>query len=61
MDFSMNGGSDNSSLDLIRKSKVDYMKNYVENIEQAALDSQNLDRDKLFSVLEEYYKKVTEG
>lgn len=57
----MNGGSDNSSLDLIRKSKVDYMKNYVENIEQAALDSQNLDRDKLFSVLEEYYKKVTEG
>lgn len=52
---------DNSSLELIRKSKIEYMRNYVENIDSAALGAQDLNRDKLFDVLESYYKRVTEG
>ena len=50
----------NSQLELIRKSKVEYMRNYVDNIPKAALDEQGLDREKLFNVLERYYAKVAE-
>lgn len=52
---------DNSSLELIKKSKIEYMRNYIDNIDQAALDEQKLDRDRLFGVLESYYRKVTEN
>lgn len=52
-------GPDQNALDLIRKSKVDYMKNYVDNIDQAALDELSIDRDSLFETLESYYKRVT--
>ena len=37
------------------------MRNYVDNIQQAALDENGLDREKLFNVLERYYAKVAEG
>lgn len=37
------------------------MRNYVDNIDQVALDEQGVDREKLFNVLEHYYVKATEG
>lgn len=51
---------DAATLDLIKKSKLEYMRNYVDNIDQQALDEQGLDRDRLFETLKAYYKKVAE-
>lgn len=62
LDFSSMGSTTASeSIALIKKSKLDYMKNYIDNIDHDALADQQLDRDKLFSVLEMYYNKVTGG
>ena len=61
LDYGSGAAVENSSLELIRKSKVEYMRNYVDNVEQPVLDEQGLDRDKLFAVLEAYYNRVTEG
>lgn len=55
------GKQSNESLELIRKSKLEYMRNYVDNIDQAALDEQSVERQRLFDTLESYYKKVTEA
>ena len=52
------GRTDNESLELIRKSKLEYIRNYVDKIDQTALDEQGLDREKLFGLLERYYKGV---
>ena len=52
---------DAETLDLIKKSKLDYMRNYVDKIDQLVLDEQNLDRNKLFETLKAYYKKVAEN
>lgn len=59
---SQNGGNSaqNESIDLIRKSKLDYIKNYITNIDQAVLDEQDIQKDKLFDVLKGYYDKVSE-
>ena len=46
---------------MINKSKFEYMKNYVDKIEQSVLDEHGLDRNMLFETLHEYYKAVTEG
>jgi DNA repair exonuclease SbcCD nuclease subunit len=61
IDSQTSRGDGSSQLELIRKSKIEYMRNYVDNIQQAALDEQGLDREKLFNVLERYYAKVAEG
>lgn len=47
-----------TSIELLKKSKLDYVRNYVDNIDQKALDSDSLDREKLFSILEAYYNKA---
>jgi len=44
--------------ELIRKSKLEYLKNYVDEMKDEDLDSKNLDRNKLFETLEKYYKAV---
>lgn len=49
-----------SSIELLKKSKLDYIRGYVDSIDENALKSKELDRDKLFTVLERYYLKVTE-
>ena len=48
------------AIELIRKSKLEYIRNYVDGIDQLALDEQGIDRKRLFSVLESYYRKVVE-
>ena len=50
----------NEQIDLIHRSKLDYMKNYITNIDQAVLDEQDIQKDKLFDVLKSYYDKVSE-
>lgn len=47
-------------MQLIKKSKLEYIKNYVSNIDKALLEEQQIDPDKLYSMLEEYYTKVIE-
>ena len=50
----------NASIELIKKSKLEYVKNYVMNIDKNVLNEQGLESDKLFSVLSEYYNLVVE-
>jgi hypothetical protein len=52
---------DAETLDLIKKSKLEYMRNYIDKIDQQVLDEQGLDRDRLFETLKAYYKKVAEN
>lgn len=50
----------NETISLIKKSKLEYIKNYVDNIDKSTLNDQQLDAEKLFGTLREYYNKVTE-
>lgn len=50
----------NASIELIKKSKLDYIKNYIDNIQQDVLDEQNISKSKLFDILKDYYSKVAE-
>lgn len=49
------------SLELIKKSKLDYIKSYVEKIEEAVLKEKDLDRGELYKTLESYYLKAEEN
>lgn len=48
----------NDSIELLKKSKLEYISNYIDNIDQKALDDMMLERKKLFEVLEKYYNEV---
>ena len=50
----------NESIELIKKSKLDYIKNYINNIDPNVLKDQGLNPVKLFNVLEKYYNMVAE-
>lgn len=50
----------NETIALIKKSKLEYIKNYIDNIDKAVLDEQEIDSVRLYKMLEEYYEKVTE-
>lgn len=52
--------TETNTIELIRKSKLEYIHNYIESIDQTTLDEQNIDREKLFTILEKYYKAATE-
>ena len=47
-----------NSVELLKKSKLDYVKHYIDCIDQKVLDENKIDRDKLFEVLSEYYKRA---
>jgi len=51
---------DNSSesIELLKKSKLDYIRNYITNIDDAALKDDGIERNKLFETLEKYYNEV---
>lgn len=51
---------ENESIELIKKSKLEYIRTYVDNIDAKALKEEGIDKDKLFKVLESYYNKVVE-
>ena len=48
------------SIELLKKSKLEYIQNYIDNIDEAALDS-DVTKKELFDTLEKYYDAVTEG
>ena len=52
------GAPSSKSAELIRKSKLEYLRNYVGEMKDEDLDSKGLDRDRLFETLEKYYKIV---
>jgi hypothetical protein len=46
------------TLDLIKKSKLEYIKSYVDNIDNNVLESNSLSRENIYKLLELYYNKV---
>ena len=50
----------NETINLIKKSKLDYIRNYVDNIDKKVLEEQQLQKDKLFKILEKYYQAVAD-
>ena len=58
LSFSSDMKIQNESIELIKKSKLEYVRNYISNIDQKVLDEQGIDKDKLFSVIEQHYNKV---
>lgn len=51
----------NESLEMIKKSKLDYIKNYIENIEEKVLEENKIERGNLYKILESYYVKASEN
>ena len=51
----------NESLELIKKSKLDYIKNYIDNVDESVLKENNLEKTRLFELLEHYYNKAVEN
>ena len=51
---------ENAAIAQIKKSKLDYIKNYVDNIDKKALKEEGIKADKLFKVLETYYNQVVD-
>ena len=47
------------SIALIKKSKMEYVKRYVGNIDKKILEAEGLEADKLIAVLENHYDMVT--
>jgi DNA repair exonuclease SbcCD nuclease subunit len=53
-------GSSNDQLQLIKKSKLEYVKSYIEGIDEAVLKEKKIDKQKLYSIMEKYYMKALE-
>lgn len=51
----------NESLETIKKSKLEYIKNYVNNIEESTLSSSGIDRNELYKMLETYFNRAMEN
>lgn len=48
----------NDVYELIKKSKLDYIHTFIFNIDEKSLTEQNIDKTKLFKILESYYTKA---
>ena len=48
-----------SAIAMMKKSKLDYVKHYISNIDSKVLEENMLERDKLMKVLADYYLKAT--
>ena len=59
-DSSDNDAETSKSIELLKKSKLEYIQNYIDNIDEAALDS-DVTKKELFDTLEKYYDAVAEG
>lgn len=53
------GAPSSKSAELIRKSKLEYLRNYVDEMNSDDLASKGLDRNRLFETLEKYYRAAT--
>lgn len=43
---------------MMKKSKLDYVKHYISNIDCKVLEENMIERDKLMKVMAEYYSKA---
>jgi hypothetical protein len=50
----------NESIALIKKSKLEYIKTYIDNIDEKVLIENNINTTKLYKILTEYYNLVAE-
>ena len=47
-----------SAIAMMKKSKLDYVKHYIDNIDSKVLEENAIEKDKLFKVMSEYYSKA---
>ena len=50
----------NQQIELIKKSKLEYMHNYVANIDDEALKNENIDKNQLYNILKDYYDQIAD-
>ena len=55
------GKTVNESVDLIRKSKLEYMKSYIAGMDKGLLEKEEIEPDRLYRIMESYYDRVSEG
>lgn len=55
------GKTINESVDLIRKSKLEYMKSYIAGMDKGLLEKEEIEPDRLYRIMESYYDRVSEG
>lgn len=51
----------NESLETIKKSKLEYIKSYINNMDDAALSASNIERHELYKMLESYFNRAMEN
>ena len=51
----------NESLETIKKSKLEYIKSYINNIEDSTLSAANIEKHELYKMLESYFNKAMEN
>jgi len=52
---------DDETVRALKKSKLEYLHNYINSIDDSALKKEELDRNRLFEITTEYYNLVDEG
>lgn len=54
--------NDKSSLvTMLKKSKLDYVKSYIDQLDDKALENEGIEKDKLFAVMQHHYNLVAEN
>ena len=56
--YALKSKDDQTSVELLQKSKLEYIRNYIDNMDDKVLEASNVARDELFGILEAYYKRV---
>ena len=56
--YALKSKDDQTSIDLLKKSKLDYIKNYIDNIDENVINEGKTTKDKLFEILKAYYQRV---
>jgi len=52
---------DDETVKALKKSKLEYLHNYINSIDDSTLKKEDLDRGRLFEITTEYYNMVDEG
>ena len=50
----------NSSIEAIKRSKLDYIKTYIDNINDKDLEEKHISKDRVYSILKSYYEQIIE-
>ena len=57
---SKDGKMINESLDSIKKSKLEYINSYINNIDDKTMKDNDIEKDKLMDVMKEFYERVSD-